>query len=178
MSLNINEQEMSLNFNELNMDEFQSNFAQYAGPTFNHPIYHEEYLQSDDDQTHSSDNKYSFTRKDRESSPDHDRESSPDHTRNDRESSPDCARNDRESSPDHARNYRKRSPNRARKYHPQKMRICAFFNTGRGCKNGTNCTFVHDEHRISFKQVRQCPTPNCQNTCLGKRCSDCHLRGA
>ena len=51
------------------------------------------------------------------------------------------------------------------------MQPCAFFNTPRGCKNGSACSFVHDPKRISSKRTHPCPT--CRNICLGLQCNDC-----
>ena len=54
-------------------------------------------------------------------------------------------------------------------------KVCAFFNAVQGCKNGSNCNFAHDKDLISFKPTHQCPNPKCENTCIGKQCSECHI---
>ncbi len=101
----------------------------------------------------------------------------------DRERSPERRRQYRERSSERRRQYRERSPERRRhernyRTDQKRPKVCAFFNTIRGCKNGSTCGFAHDQTLISFQRVRPCPTPNCKNTCLGKQCSDCHLKKA
>ena len=52
--------------------------------------------------------------------------------------------------------------------------VCAFFNTSNGCKNGSNCKYLHDVNLIATDNVHRCPNPNCTNSCIGKQCSVCH----
>ena len=52
--------------------------------------------------------------------------------------------------------------------------VCAFFNTHTGCKNGSNCSYLHDVNQRAINNVHRCPNPNCTNLCIGKQCSVCH----
>lgn len=55
---------------------------------------------------------------------------------------------------------------------------CSFFNTFQGCRNGTNCKFVHDTEtkQNSEKQPRPCPNDGCKNFCFGRQCKHCHSK--
>jgi hypothetical protein len=53
-------------------------------------------------------------------------------------------------------------------------KVCAFYNTSNGCKNGSNCGYLHNVNLLPMNNVHRCPNPNCTNSCIGKQCSVCH----
>jgi hypothetical protein len=82
--------------------------------------------------------------------------------------------------------------------HGKIEKTCRFFNSFRGCKNGDQCSFVHeklpcafftsvqgctynekcpfshDVSDVSIVQLKNCPNQNCQNQCIGRQCMQCH----